>query len=94
MKDTDINDSLHYLDFMCVCVCVCMAGGWGWSKTSIPHASQVGVTQSLPTKDLWEILYLVAGIWSRVLKLNKLDHLLKFFEVLNLIFACIYSEKD
>ena len=24
MKDTDINGSLHYLDFRCVCVCVCV----------------------------------------------------------------------
>ena len=86
---------------MCVCVCVCVyecvcvcMGGWGWSKRSIPHASQVGITQSLPTKDLWETLYLAAGIWSRVLKLNKLDHLFKFFEVLNLDFACIYNEKN
>ena len=35
-----------------------------------------------------------AGVRSRVLKLNKLDHLFKFFEVLNLVFACIYNEKD
>ena len=41
MKDTDINGSLHYLDFRCVCVracvraCVCQwvggcVGAWVW----------------------------------------------------------------
>ena len=24
MKDTDINERLHYLDVRCVCVCVCV----------------------------------------------------------------------
>ena len=24
MKDTDVNGSFHYLDFMFVCVCVCV----------------------------------------------------------------------
>ena len=60
----------------------------------ITHASQVGLTQSPTFKVLWETLYLLAGIRPRVLKLNKLDHLFKFFEVLNLVFACIYNEKD
>ena len=65
VKDTDINRSLHYLDCVCVCVCVCVQGHWEVVKNiCIPHAPQVGVTQPLPTKDLWETLYLVAGIQS------------------------------
>ena len=52
-----------------------------------PHASQVGVTQS-PTYQR-SMGNLVFG-----LELNKLDHLLKFFEGLNLVFAFIYNEKD
>ena len=61
MKDTDINGSFHYLDVMfvyvCVCVCVCVRacvsvcgggelGGMVVKNICIPHASQVGVTQS------------------------------------------------
>ena len=84
MKDTDINGSLQYLDFMLFRF---------YLDLDFPHASQVGVTQSPTYQRLRETLYLVAGLWSRVLKLNKLNRF-KFFEVLNLVFPCIYNEKD
>ena len=58
VKDTDINDSMHYLYFRCVCV-------WGEVKSiSVLHDAQLGVTQSPTYKDLSEILYLVAGTQS------------------------------
>ena len=69
VKDTDINGSLHYLDFRCVCVCVSMCVqeyGEVVKNISISHAPQVGLTQPLTTKDLWETLYLVAGIQSSI----------------------------
>ena len=89
VKDTDINGYLHYLDFryVCVNVCVCV---WGWGEGGeggrmvlvknicIPHASQVGVTSLLPTKDLWETLYQVARVqswiefWSSIISSNYL----------------------
>ena len=90
MKDTDINGSLHYLDF------ICGGGrGEGVKNICIPHASQIGVTQS-PTYQRSMGNLVPAGRYSvyRVLKLNKLDHFFKFSEVLNLVLACIYNEKD
>ena len=58
VKDTDINDSMHYLYFRCVCV-------RGEVKSiSVLHDAQLGVTQSPTYKDLSEILYLVAGTQS------------------------------
>ena len=104
VKDTDINGYLHYLDFryVCVNVCVCV-GGWGEGgeggrvvlvkNICIPHASQVGVTQS-PTYQR-SMGNLVPGGKSSVLNwVLKLNHLFKLFEVLNLVFACICNEKD
>ena len=91
MKDTDVNGSLHYLDFMCVWEGRGGGGGGGGQKHLYPpYLPNRGNTVSY----LWESFYLVVGVQSRVLKLNKLDHLFNFFEVLNLVFACIYNEKD
>ena len=45
VKDTDINDSMHYLYFRCVCVCVWGGGGGGEVKSiSVLHDAQLGVT--------------------------------------------------
>ena len=80
VKDTDINDSLHYLySGVCVCVWEGGEGGEGEVKSiSVLHDAQLGVTESPTYKDLSEVLYLVAGT----------------LEVLNLVFACICNEKD
>ena len=72
VKDTDINDSMHYLYFRCVCV------GGEVKSISVLHDAQLGVTQSPTYKDLSEILYLVAGtqswieFWSSIISPNFL----------------------
>ena len=81
---------------VCVCVCVCVRArllGGGVKNICIPNAPQVGVTQS-PTYQR-SIGNLVPGGRNSVLNwVLKLNHLFKFFEVLNLVFACICNEKD
>ena len=100
MKDTDTNDSLNYLYFRCVCVCVCVClyvcvyVGGGSSKTFVsPMHPKVGVTQSPTYQRSMENL--VPGGKNSVLNwVLKLNHLFKFFEVLNLVFAGICNKKD
>ena len=96
------NNSDWYFNFhfysqqavcVCVCVCVCVGGGGMAINICIPHSPQVGVTQSLTYQR--SMGNLVPGGRSSVLNwVLKLNHLFKFFEVLNLVFACICNEND
>ena len=59
----------------------------------IPHAPQVGVTE--PPTYQRSMRNLVPGGRNSVLNwVLKFNHLFKFFEGLNLVFACICNEKD
>ena len=64
--------------------------GRGGQKCSCPHTPQTGKTKIYGKPCT---LYLVAGNsnFNWVLKLN---HLVNFFEVLYLVFACTCNEKD
>ena len=87
VKDTDINDSMHYLYFRCVCV-----GGGEVKSISVLHDAQLGVTVPYLQRSKRN---LVPGGRNTVLNwVLKLNYLSKFFEVLNLVFACICNEKD
>ena len=80
---------------VCVCVCVCVwrDGAGVVRNICIPHAPpQVGVTQS-PTYQR-SMGNLLPGDQNLVLNwVLKLNHLFKFLEVLDLVFACICNEK-
>ena len=87
MKHTDINDSLQYLGFR-----------WGFAigggqKNSCPHASQIRETQS-PIYQRSMENHVPGGRNSILNWVLKPNYHFKFFEALNLVFACICDEKD
>ena len=72
---------------VCVCVCVCVWGGGGVVKNiCIPRGPQVGVTQSSTHQRS------MGNLWEFILELSFEAQ--SSVQVLNLVFAGIWNEKD
>ena len=71
----------------------CCSKGAGHKSLCSPHVPQIGETH-FPIHQR-SIGNPVRGDRNSILNLVlKLNHLFKFFEALNLVFACIHNEKD
>ena len=71
---------------VCVCLCACVGGGGVVKNICIPRGPQVGVTQSSTHQRS------MGNLWEFILELSFEAQ--SSVQVLNLVFAGIWNEKD